>query len=78
MKVAKETELLIVVGTSGATNLPNQVVWKVENNGGIIIDINIEQNPFSDLALKSQRGFFIKQPSSKALPSILQIFQEMT
>ena len=78
LKVAKETELLIVVGTSGATNLPNQVVWEVENNGGIIIDINIEKNPFSDLALKSQRGFFIKQPSSKALPSILQIFQEMT
>jgi len=78
LKVAGETALLIVVGTSGATNLPNQVVWAVENNGGIIIDINIEKNPFSDLALKSQRGFFIKQPSSKALPSILQIFQEMT
>ena len=77
LQVAGETELLIVVGTSGATNLPNQVVWEVNNHGGIIIDINIEENPFSDLALKSGRGFFIKQPSSKALPSILQLFKEM-
>jgi NAD-dependent deacetylase len=77
LHVARETELLIVVGTSGATNLPFQIVWEVKNHGGIIIDINIEENPFSDLALKSGRGVFIKQPSSKALPSILQLFKEM-
>jgi len=78
LHIAGETELLIVVGTSGATNLPNQVVWKVNNRGGIIIDINIEENPFSNLASKSERGVFIKQPSSRALPRILQIFTEMT
>lgn len=77
LNVAGETELLIVVGTSGATNLPNQVVWEVKNRDGIIIDINIEENPFSNLALKSRRGFFIKQPSSKALPSILHVFKEI-
>jgi len=77
LNVAGETELLIVVGTSGATNLPNQVVWEVKNRDGIIIDINIEENPFSNLALKSRRGFFIKQPSSKALPNILQVFKEI-
>jgi NAD-dependent deacetylase len=76
LQVAGETELLIIVGTSGATNLPNQVVWEVKNHNGIIIDINIEENPFSNLALKSRPGFFIKQPSSKALPRILQIFLE--
>jgi len=77
LNVSGETELLIVVGTSGATNLPNQVVWEVKNRDGIIIDINIEENPFSNLALKSRRGFFIKQPSSKALPSILHVFKEI-
>ena len=76
LQVAGETELLIIVGTSGATNLPNQIVWEVKNHNGIIIDINIEENQFSNLALKSRRGFFIKQPSSKALPRILQIFSE--
>ena len=77
LRVAGETELLIVVGTSGATNLPNQVVWEVMNHGGIIVDINIEENPFSHLALKSGRGFFIKQPSGRALPKILQLFKEI-
>ena len=77
LNVAGETELLIVVGTSGATNLPNQVVWEVKNRDGVIIDINIEENPFSNLALKSRRGFFLKQPSGKALPSILQVFKNI-
>ena len=77
LDVAGETELLIVVGTSGATNLPNQVVWEVKNRDGIIIDINIEENPFSNLTLKSRRGFFLKQPSGKALPSILQVFKNI-
>ena len=73
LKVAGETELLITVGTSGATNLPNQIVWVVNNHGGIIIDINIEENPFSNLALKCRKGFFIKKPSTKTLPLILQM-----
>jgi len=75
LKVAEETDLLLVVGTSGATSLPNQVVWEVKNRNGIIIDINIEENPFSNIALNSRQGFFIKQPSGKALPDILQRFK---
>lgn len=76
MEVAKKTELLLIVGTSGATTLPNQVVWEVKKHDGIIIDINIEKNPFSNLALTSSRGYFIKKPSSIALPLILQTFKE--
>lgn len=77
LQVSGETKLLIVVGTSGVTNLPNLVAWEVKNHGGMIIDINIEENPFSDLALKSRRGFFIKQPGSQALPNLLQLLKEM-
>jgi len=62
---------------TGATNLPNQAVWEVKNRDGVIIDINIEENPFSNLALKSRRGFFLKQPSGKVLPSILQVFKNI-
>ena len=76
LQVAAETELLIIVGTSGATNLPNQVAWEVKNHNGIIIDINIEENQFTNLALSGGRGFFIKEPSSIALPAILQVFKE--
>jgi len=76
INVAGKTELLIIVGTSGATNLPNMVAWEVKNHNGIILDINIEENPFSNLALNSKIGYFIKEPSSVALPAIMEIFNE--
>lgn len=67
--VALETELLIIVGTSGATNLPHQIARIVSQQGGLIIDINIEPNCFSNL------GHFIQESSGKALPEIVDIFQ---
>jgi NAD-dependent deacetylase len=77
LAVAAETELLLIVGTSGATNLPNQVAWEVKNHNGVIVDINIEENPFSKLALSGEPGFFIQQPSGTALPSIMEAFKDI-
>lgn len=76
LTAAQQTALLLIVGTSGATNLPNQVAWEVHQHGGVIIDINIEKNSFSKLALSSQRGFFIQSTSSQALEEIVHIFYE--
>ncbi len=70
LAAARNTALLIVVGTSGATNLPNQVAAEVYHHGGIIIDINIEANPFGRLAQSNDRGLSIRQPSGTALPLI--------
>lgn len=75
LSAARKTELLIVVGTSGATSLPNLVAWEVQHNNGIIIDVNIEQNTFSNIALSSRQGLFIKEASSSALPKILNLLQ---
>ena len=71
LKTAQETALLIVVGTAGATNLPNQVAREVYQRNGVIIDVNIESNPFAQLAEHSTRGFFIQKPSAAALPALL-------
>lgn len=75
LAVAGRTDLLLIVGTSGATNLPTQIAGTVSRQGGAIIDINIEHNPFSQLALKSRRGAFIQQPSGRALPQIMDVFR---
>jgi NAD-dependent deacetylase len=75
LNAARKTELLIVVGTSGATSLPNLVAWEVKHNNGIIIDVNIEENTFSNLASSSRQGLFIKAASSSALPRILNLLQ---
>lgn len=75
LKAASKTKLLIIVGTSGTTNLPNQIAWEVSRHKGLIIDINIEKNPFSELALRSN-GFFIREKSSVALPELLDILKK--
>lgn len=73
LEAAQKTDLLIIVGTAGATNLPNQVAMAVYQQGGTIIDINIEENTFSDMALRSGRGFFVQKPSGQALPEIFEV-----
>ena len=70
MAKASSTDLLIVVGTSGATALPNNVVSMVYQNGKTIVDINPEQNPFSAMALSSKHGLFIPRSAAKVLPEL--------
>ncbi len=77
LSLIEDTGLLIIVGTSGATNLPNQIAEGVLNNGGVIIDINIEKNTFSEMALSSGRGYFLQKSSSEALPEILDELREL-
>ncbi|MDA9982372.1 hypothetical protein N9H39_06470 [Gammaproteobacteria bacterium] len=35
-----------------------------------IIDINIEENAFSEMAKNSRAGMFVQQPSSEVLPRL--------
>ncbi len=72
MQVAERTSLLIVVGTSGATTLPNYLVSMVHQNRGTIIDINPQRNPFSDLAENSPGGSFIQMSASEALKDLAE------
>jgi hypothetical protein len=51
------------------------VAWLVHSNNGIIVDINIEENPFSQLAKSSGRGAFIKEPGGTVLPRIMEMFK---
>jgi len=74
IQTASQTDLLLIVGTSGTTNLPNQVAWQVYQNGGTIFDINIDRNPFSEIAEKSRGGTFIQGSSASILPEIVEIF----
>ncbi|MFN2167856.1 MAG: SIR2 family NAD-dependent protein deacylase, partial [Anaerolineae bacterium] len=77
LQTAAATGLLLVVGTSGATNLPNQVAWTVFQNGGTIIDINTAPIPFSQLALRTPGGAFIKGTSGRILPELVDILKRI-
>ena len=70
LETAKQTHLLITVGTAGATTLPNHIVNLVLGNGGLMFDINVADNPFAGLAMRSDRGIFIQRPSSEALVAL--------
>jgi len=74
INAACNTDLLIIVGTSGATNLPMHVASLVHQKNGTIVDINPEKNPFSEMAMSSPNGMFINQSSSSVLPQLSGYF----
>ena len=65
-RLAARAALLVVVGTSAQTNLPWQVVTLAGRAGATIIDVNVEDNPFGDLATH-----VVRSPAAKALPALI-------
>ena len=73
IRAASATDLLIIVGTSGSTTLPNHVASIVHQRGGTILDINIEESAFTPLARSSPHGAFIRHPAARALPVLARL-----
>ena len=71
LNIAARTDVLIIAGTSGATTLPNHIANVVYQQNGTIIDINIEENPFTELALNSNGGKFINKKCSDGICEIV-------
>ncbi len=67
MNIAAKTDLLIIVGTSGSTTLPNHVTNLALRNNACIVDINPEDNPFSEIAVNSPGGMVFRRPASEVL-----------
>lgn len=77
MRVAKETGLLLTIGSSGATNLPMLVTESVLSRQGLLVDINPNANAFSELAYKKKNGYVIRAKSSDALPEFVELFRSL-
>jgi NAD-dependent deacetylase len=71
LRAARGADLLLVVGTSGATNLPMQIGELVFRRGAALVDVNPEENPFAALAERSPRGFFARGSACERLPAIV-------
>jgi NAD-dependent deacetylase len=69
LAAASRADVLLVVGTSGATNLPMQVGMTAASRGALIVDVNPDPNPFSRMAERGG-GFFIEGPAGEALPEL--------
>ena len=71
LRAAGEADLLLVVGTSGATNLPMQIGRLVYLRGAALVDVNPEENPFAEMASRAERGFFARGSACERLPDIV-------
>jgi NAD-dependent deacetylase len=71
LRAAGAADLLLVVGTSGATNLPMQIGQLVYRRGAAVVDVNPEENPFAELAARSPSGFFARGSACERLPGIV-------
>jgi NAD-dependent deacetylase len=74
LRVAKETGLLLIVGTSGATTLPQRIFETVLSKQGIVIDINLKENYFSEKAKGKKNVYSLKGSSSDILPEFVAFF----
>lgn len=74
-RIAKETGLLFVVGTSGSTNLPQILLNLAIGRSSAVIDINPHSNRFTEQIVNSDYGFWIKGKSGGILPKIVEIIK---
>ena len=68
---AGQADLLLVVGTSGATNLPMQIGTLCLRRGAAIIDVNPEPNPFAAIAERAERGLTLRLSACDGVPQIV-------
>jgi NAD-dependent deacetylase len=68
-RFAMAAALIVIAGTSAQTNLPWQVVTLAGRTGAVLVDVNLEDNPFGDIAAGS--GGVIRAPAATALPAIV-------
>ncbi|MDF1597042.1 MAG: RNA polymerase subunit sigma [Acidimicrobiia bacterium] len=74
---AQQASLLLVIGTSGSTRLPNDVFAMAGLNGATLVDINPEPNPFSLMAERMDHGLAIKAPATVVVPPIVDFIEEV-
>ncbi|WP_196885305.1 SIR2 family NAD-dependent protein deacylase [Aureivirga sp. CE67] len=76
LKVAKNTGVLFILGTSGATNLPMEIARTVLKYGNYVVDVNLENNHFTELLENKKNKLIIRGKSEDILPEILETINE--
>ncbi len=72
LHVTSRADLVVIVGTSGATNLPNQMVTMAAQQGIPFIDINPNENVFGQAADRLPHGLSIQESAGAVLPTLAQ------
>jgi len=78
IKATKQASLLVVVGTSGSTNLPRQICDRVMHQETPMIVIDPDTNVVTQMADIYQHGVFIKGTAANILPELVDSLLEAT
>ena len=74
LETARRTDLLVMAGFSGHTNLANKVAWEItHNHRARIVDVNPEPNPVAALARRIG-GLAYRTAPSVLLPQIFEVY----
>jgi len=69
---AASASLLVVVGTTGATNLPMQIGMLCAKRGTPSIVVNPEPNPFSEMVEHTGAGLFLEGTAGQWVPLVCE------
>lgn len=70
LDAASRAAMLVIVGTSGATNLPLMMARLAARSGAAIVAVNADPSPFTELAQGLARGVFAQGSATTHVPRI--------
>lgn len=76
LEKSSHADLLFVIGTSGATTLPNYVVQLAIQTGAFVIEINPNDTQFTDVIGSYSNGMIQRKEASDALSDWVQLFNQ--
>ncbi|MGF1469120.1 MAG: NAD-dependent deacetylase [Sandaracinaceae bacterium] len=71
LAAASRASLLVIVGTSGSTNLPLYVAEVAARRGTPMVVVNRDESPFTTYAQQSERAFFWRASAAEAVPAVV-------
>ncbi len=71
LRAVGKAALVIVIGTSGATNLPSIIVQRAAALGRPLLVINRDPSPFSAMAERIPSGHFVQGAAAELLPPLV-------
>ncbi len=71
MKIAGESRILFILGTSGVTNLPMLIAEDVLYNKGFVVEVYTDESHFTHLLTNRSNGLIIREKSSVFLDGLV-------
>jgi NAD-dependent deacetylase len=76
LRAAASAALLVVIGTTGTTNLPLQICEQALRRGTPLVVIDPEPNVFSERAASESSGIFLQGNAGRWVPEVMQRLAE--